>query len=239
MAGLALALAFSVYAEAREASRVRQARESKEAGLRARFDKAGVEYPARRLLVRVFKLGAELEVWAQGKGRDDYVLISAYPVCYVPGRLGPKRREGDNQVPEGVYRITIFNPASNFHLSLGLDYPNRSDRILSDRQHPGGDIFIHGDCASIGCVPILDDPIEELYLMALDSRDTYRADPQVHLFPCRMDTEKCQEALAPLAAADPELKAFWDNLRPVYDYFEKDPKVPQVRVDGKGRYVVE
>ena len=53
------------------------------------------------------------------------------------GTTGPKRAEGDYQVPEGFYYINEFNPNSKYHLSLGLNYPNASDKILSDSIDPG------------------------------------------------------------------------------------------------------
>ena len=71
------------------------------------------------------------------------------------GTMGPKRLQGDYQVPEGFYYINEFNPNSNYHLHLGLNYPNASDKILSDSLRPGGDIYIHGSCVSIGCIPLL------------------------------------------------------------------------------------
>ena len=82
------------------------------------------------------------------------------------GTTGPKRLQGDFQVPEGFYHINEFNPNSNYHLSMGLNYPNSSDRILSDSLRPGGEIYIHGSCVSVGCIPLNDDEIEELYLIA-------------------------------------------------------------------------
>ncbi len=107
-------------------------------------------------------------MWARhGDGR--FRLVASYPILAVSGGPGPKRREGDKQVPEGFYEIDRFNPKSLFHLSLGLNYPNAADRVLSDREHPGGDIFIHGSNVTVGCAPLGNDAIEELYLAALDA----------------------------------------------------------------------
>lgn len=83
-------------------------------------------------------------------------------MCMQSGTLGPKRMEGDYQMPEGFYYINEFKPYSNFHLALGINYPNASDKVLSDARRPGGDIYIHGGCVSTGCIAISDQPIEEL-----------------------------------------------------------------------------
>ena len=76
-------------------------------------------------------------------------------------------------MPEGLYRVTTLNPWSRFHLSLRLDYPNAADRARNPGvpvSALGGEIFIHGDCVTIGCVPIGDEAIEEVYLAALETR---------------------------------------------------------------------
>ncbi|WP_368737359.1 murein L,D-transpeptidase family protein, partial [Acinetobacter pittii] len=81
-------------------------------------------------------------------------------VCALSGVLGPKRKEGDYQVPEGFYYINEFRPNSNYHLALGLNYPNAADIQWSDSLHPGNEIFIHGGCITVGCIPIQDHQIE-------------------------------------------------------------------------------
>lgn len=102
--------------------------------------------------------------------KDLFRLIKDYQICSLSGELGPKRQQGDLQVPEGFYWIDRFNPASNFYLSLGINYPNQFDRILGKSGELGGDIFIHGGCVTIGCIPITDDKIKELYLIAVEAK---------------------------------------------------------------------
>ena len=66
---------------------------------------------------------------------------------------GHKRFEGDERTPEGTYRINGRNPASAYHLSLRISYPNAADRAFAKARgrSPGGDIFIHGQPnASLG-----------------------------------------------------------------------------------------
>ncbi|MEE4376317.1 MAG: L,D-transpeptidase family protein [Candidatus Competibacteraceae bacterium] len=107
-----------------------------------------------------------LEVWA--KTGMSWQLVKQYPVQAASGTLGPKLREGDQQVPEGIYRIKSLNPNSAYHLSLELDYPNAFDlrQAQSDgRSDPGSAIFIHGKAVSIGCLAIGDPAIEELFTL--------------------------------------------------------------------------
>jgi murein L,D-transpeptidase YafK len=100
-------------------------------------------------------------------------LIKTYPVLAASGAAGPKLREGDNQVPEGLYRISLLNPNSRFHLSLRVNYPNEFDRnmaALDGRTRLGGDIMIHGNAVSIGCLAIGDEGAEDLFVLAARTR---------------------------------------------------------------------
>ena len=214
--------------------RVRAARDHAQPRLEELFKKAGLTYPPRRIFLRLFKLEGECELWAANQANGQLTKIKTYAICAASGELGPKRRQGDLQVPEGFYQISVFNPWSNFHLSLKIDYPNTSDRILSDHRDPGGDIFIHGSCVTIGCIPLRDDPIEEIYLAAVDARANGQARIPVHIFPCRLQDPQ-PEAIR-LASANPGLQAFWENLRMGFAYFETRHLLPRITVDGKGRY---
>src|SRR4051812_10092789 len=123
------------------------AAKAREPEVRAAFAAKGVRWPPAALHLRVYKADDALELWARNAD-DAFVLVKSYRICARSGGLGPKRGEGDMQVPEGVYAIERFNPNSKFHLSLGLDYPNASDRVRGARPF-GGDIFIHGECVTI------------------------------------------------------------------------------------------
>ena len=136
------------------------------------------------LYIRAFKHEDLLEIWARNKNDSTYILLKSYDVCNKSGGLGPKRRQGDLQVPEGFYHIDRFNPASNFYLSLGINYPNESDKILSDDVNPGGDIFIHGNCVTIGCLPMTDDVIKELYILCVEAKNNDQHKIPVTIFPC-------------------------------------------------------
>src|SRR5690606_26788584 len=121
--------------------------------------------------------------------------FKTYKVCALAGTLGPKRMEGDYQVPEGFYYINEFNPRSVYHLSLGLNYPNASDRYLSDAIQPGGDIYIHGSCVTTGCIPITDSQIEELYALATYAKNAGQDFIPVHIFPVRFNVKKSADYL--------------------------------------------
>lgn len=220
-------------------NRAANARTNRGATVEEMVKDAGLSYPPHQVFIRHFKLEQGLEVWARDQGSRGFTLLKAYPVCEPSGTLGPKRRQGDLQVPEGVYKVDRFNPRSRFHLSLGINYPNQSDRKLSDPGHPGGDIFIHGNCVTIGCIPIEDGPIEELYIMALDSKNKSGHAPAVHIFPCRMGQDKCKAELEKRSADNPDLKQFWDDLEKIYSYFETHKKLPRVRVDSNARYMID
>jgi murein L,D-transpeptidase YafK len=214
--------------------RVRAARAHRADRVAGYFAAAKVPYPPTGLFLRVIKDADLIEVWGQPRAGARYVKLVDYPVCARSGTLGPKRRRGDLQVPEGFYQVSGFNPASSFHLSFRLDYPNRSDRIRARAGNPGGDIFVHGACVTIGCLPITDEKIEELYLMVLD---THRATGQVpvHLFPTRMD-QAGMARLQRLAAGKQSLLAFWRELQPAWDAFERHRLPPQVRITDDGSY---
>jgi murein L,D-transpeptidase YafK len=217
-------------------ARVREAREAKSAVLKELFAKQGLAYPPKGVFLRVFKLDRELELWGQAPD-GSYRLVKTYPICASSGTLGPKRQEGDGQVPEGFYRIGVFNPRSNFHLSLGIDYPNASDRIRGDRKHLGGAIMIHGSCVTIGCVPITDPLIDEVYVAALEARAQGQAVIEAHFFPARL-TEAGWRRLERDSSATTETLSFWHELKAGFDAFEETHQPPIVRVDSKGRYQV-
>lgn len=173
------------------------------------------------ILLRLIKTTAALEVWARPLGTGPFELLHSYPLAATSGTLGPKRRAGDYQVPEGFYEIDRFHPQSNYHLSLGLNYPNAADRALGE-PNPGGDIFIHGSDVTVGCLPITDEGIEEVYLLAVAARAAGQAVIPVHIFPFPLtETELAKRAASPH-------QAFWRGLQPGYAYFQQHHEPIQV-----------
>jgi len=135
--------------------------------LKSNLRKAGfVDFPEELLIVGL-KEERILEIYGIIDGKAK--LIKKYPFTAMSGRLGPKLKEGDKQIPEGVYSIEYLNPNSSYHLSLKVSYPNEFDKkksVFSDAKEMGGDIFIHGKAVTIGCIPIGDEAIEEVFVMA-------------------------------------------------------------------------
>ena len=129
--------------------------------------RGGIAWPPKRLVLLAFKREKTLEVWG-GNESGRYARLATHPVLAASGGDGPKRRQGDEQVPEGFYDLTELNPNSAFHLSIRVDYPNQEDIRNSSRAIPamGGDIYIHGNQLSIGCLAIGDRGIEELFTLA-------------------------------------------------------------------------
>lgn len=216
-------------------SRVKTAYTEKETILQDRFVKKGLNYNDFNLFLRAFKKEMILEVWIKEKEKSTYSLLHTYDFCSTSGTLGPKRKEGDLQIPEGIYDINHFNPQSNFHLSLGISYPNASDRILSDPKRPGSAIYIHGNCVTIGCIPITDDKIKELYVLAVEARNNGQKKIPVHIFPGKLDLQGFN-SLKQEYATSPDVVAFWENLQKAYSDFEKTKSVKTFRVNSKGLY---
>jgi murein L,D-transpeptidase YafK len=215
--------------------RVRTASAEKDTMLRERFKTKNLPYPPHAILFRAFKKEAVLELWATAAADQPYVLVHEYRICTSSGVLGPKRRFGDEQVPEGFYELDWFNPQSNFFLSLHINYPNASDRILGYRQNLGGDIFLHGNCASIGCIPITDDGIKEVYWLAVLVHSQGQQHLPIEILPARL-TDDGLKSLAASHPNQPELISFWRNLKEGYDLFEKAHGAPHVATRTDGSY---
>jgi murein L,D-transpeptidase YafK len=216
-------------------SRVKVAYEQKETVVQNYFKSKNLNFAGFQVFIRAFKNEKLLEVWIKEKDVDTFELLHTYEFCASSGSLGPKRREGDLQIPEGVYHINNFNPQSNFYLSLGLNYPNASDKILSDKQHPGSAIYIHGNCVTIGCIPLTDDKIKELYVIAVEAKSHGQEKIPVHIFPARL-TDEGTSSLQAHHAASSHIE-FWKNLKKVYDDFEKTKKLKSVKVNKEGLYL--
>lgn len=218
--------------------RVAQAIRSKEDSLMKQFATAKLQWPAKDVYIRSFKYDSQLEVWVRNTSAEPYKLFKTYKICALSGSLGPKRMEGDYQVPEGFYYINEFNPKSMYHLSLGLNYPNASDMLLSDSIKPGSDIYIHGSCITVGCIPIQNDQIEELYVLASRTRNQGQDFIPVHIYPVRFSNNRSQEYLERNSKEDKEYQKFSTRLKEVYDYFEENKKLPLISVNRKGEYVI-
>ncbi|UXI69801.1 L,D-transpeptidase family protein [Tahibacter amnicola] len=184
---------------------------------------------AAPVFLRIFKRERELELWVAGKG-GRYALFRTYPICTFSGRLGPKTKQGDGQAPEGFYRVARgqLNPASAYHLAFNLGYPNAYDRAHA---YTGDYLMVHGQCVSIGCYAMGDAAIEEIYTLVEAALRGGQPAVEVQAFPFRLE----DAALA--AESGSRWQAFWSELKPGYDAFERHRVPPRVTVQGK-RYVV-
>lgn len=207
--------------------RVKTAYDEKWSGLQKELSAA--KLPGKfSLFLAAYKTEGKLEVWLKAADQSQYKLFKTYNFCAHSGTLGPKTKEGDLQTPEGFYVINVFNPQSNFHLSLGLNYPNQVDLLRSDAQRPGGDIYIHGNCVTVGCIPLTDEKIKELYPIAVEAKNNGQQQIQVYIFPFKMTAGNLTKYLKQF----PKQEAFWTNLKQGYDYFEKHKTLPIVSEKG-------
>lgn len=132
------------------------------------FSKAKVSYPPQNVALLAFKKERIVELWAKND-KESWHYIHTYPLTASSGRLGPKLKEKDGQIPEGMYRLITFNPFSAMHLSMMIDYPNHYDRLQASkdgRSKLGNNIFLHGKSMSVGCLAIGDHAIDQLFLLA-------------------------------------------------------------------------
>lgn len=220
--------------------RVWNARLCSDEALRQTFVSKQLQYPPKFVYWRVFKKEKQMELWAADSAHHRYKLVKTYDIVNMSGTLGPKRTEGDYQVPEGYYHINQYNPYSNFHLSYKVSYPNKSDSILGTKGKYGGQIFVHGDSVTIGCLPMSDNIIKELYwcnIQAQNNRDTNYYIP-IHIYPCRMNSSNWSY-LKSFFNFDNLRLDFWKNLQEGYNYFEVMRTPPKIAVDNTGKYYVK
>lgn len=215
--------------------RVRNAYTKHEPEIRKMFEDKDIQYPCKNIFFRSIKATNDLELWARNTIEDTFVLIKNYKICALSGILGPKRYEGDLQVPEGYYFITEFKGNSNYHLAMLVNYPNYSDVIAGDKDHPGGDIYIHGACMTVGCLPMTDALIEEIYIIAMIARIHGEVNIPVHIYPIRY-TQKSLDYVGKEYKDEVEKQKFWVNLKRGFDYFEATHRILPVMYDENGDY---
>lgn len=213
--------------------KVRTAYAAHQATVQQMLRRHGLAPERLELFLRAFKVGRRLEAWGRNQGSGQFVLLRTFRLAGTSGTLGPKRQAGDGQMPEGFYCINRFNPDSKFYLSLGLDYPNAADQHRAGPLDPGNDIFIHGSHETIGCLPITDEGIRELYVLAVEARSAGQASIPVHIFPFELTPDSLARRMASAHLA------FWQELVPGYQHFEDTREVPTVAVTDQGRYAVQ
>jgi len=220
--------------------------------LEAALREQGLPSAGLEIYLQVFKREEEVSVWARPAGRDTaFTALKTlpvtgstftYPADGSPEGAGPKTVEGDSRVPEGCYRLTWQNEWSDFYLGYLLSYPNRGDRIRRnywrEGSRSGGQIVLHGSSATIGCIPVGHEGIEDLFLLLSRQWRRGQGYGRIHVFPCRFGTSENEEVLRQYGKARPELADFWESLRAVYDYFEKHRRVSEIDFDPLTGYYV-
>lgn len=197
------------------------------------LNKAGVKNQFE-LLIMAYKAEGKLELWLKPAGNTKYTLFKTYDFCAHSGTLGPKIKEGDGQTPEGFYKVSVFNPMSNFHLSLGINYPNKVDLVRTGKdQKPGNDIYLHGSCVTIGCIPLTDDKIKEVYITAVEARNNGQQEIPVFIFPFKMTDAKLKKYNIQF----PAHAQFWSTLQSAYQYFDENKTLPKI-TQVKDRYIL-
>jgi murein L,D-transpeptidase YafK len=197
------------------------------AALQAAMAEKGMSQ-ADPIFVRVFKKESELEVWKRDSS-GKYALLKTWPICRWSGQLGPKRRTGDRQAPEGMYAVTSeqMNPRSQFHLSFNLGYPN----ALEESQGlTGSALMVHGACTSAGCFAMTDSGMSEIYALAREAFAGGQKSFQVQALPFRMTAENMARH-----RGSPH-SDFWRNLKEGVDHFDVTRQPPRVAACGR-RYV--
>ena len=182
------------------------------------------------ILARIFKEEAEMEIWKKNRN-GEFALLKTFPICRWSGDLGPKKKEGDRQAPEGFYTITPgqMNPASNYYLAFNTGFPNTYDRAWG---YTGSELMVHGDCSSRGCYAMTDEQIQEIYALARESFFGGQNAFQLQAFPFRMTALNMAKHRNNLNFA------FWKMLKEGYDNFEATKQEPKVAVCEK-RYVFD
>lgn len=162
---------------------------------------------ASDIVIKAIKEEKKLTLYFKKEGK--LIEVDSWEICANSGVLGPKNAQGDMQVPEGFYKISVYNPTSSYHLSLGINYPNKYDQVrLGKNRNMGGDIFIHGQCVTIGCIPIENEGIEELYTYLLLMQTQMKKVVSVEIYPF----ELTQESIERHQTYNTEAKEHWNYM---------------------------
>src|SRR5580693_1455292 len=181
--------------------------------------------PSSPTVIRTYKKEAELEIWKM-KSNGEYGLLKTYPMCRWSGQLGPKKREGDMQVPEGFYTIAPgqMNPNSHYYLAFNVGYPNAYDRALG---RTGSSVMVHGVCSSAGCFSMTNKQIDDIYAIAREAFRGGQREIQMQSYPFHMTAENIAKY-----RLDPNID-FWKEIKVGADHFEVAKTEPSVLVCGQ------
>ncbi len=218
-------------------ARVKEAYRLEWEGIQQILQSRGLDPGALELYLHAYKQEKKLEVWARKKGPEGFEKLLSYDICQTSGVVGPKRKQGDLQIPEGFYHISAYNPWSSFHLSMCINYPNPSDRILGVQGSLGGDICIHGACVTIGCIPLTDAKIKQLYLLCVEAKNSGQSRIPVTIYPARMNRENYQR-LRETFVEDKDRLNLWSDLHIAYELFQSRHQFPEITFLSNGRHTI-
>jgi murein L,D-transpeptidase YafK len=220
-------------------SRVKEAYNQKHSIIISNLKKLNVKSKNLKILFIGYKKEKVLEIYVRNSS-GIFTLYHSFKMCAQSGELGPKYKAGDDQTPEGFYYIDRFNPFSNFHLSLGINYPNQADKKRSNASNLGGDIFIHGNCVSIGCMAMTDNTIKEIYILSVMAKNAGQ--------------NKIPVIIAPFKFHDPQNSNYinsqdyqsysnhfklWNSIKSGIETYKKSKKSPEVTIDKVGNYQIK
>lgn len=185
--------------------------------------------PDSSIFIQIFKQEGVLELY-QKTAVGKYKLVKTYPICKFSGGLGPKKIEGDLKSPEGFYQITRsqLNPNSRYYRSINLGFPNEFDKTQG---YSGNYLMIHGSCVSVGCYAMTDKSMGEIYQTVEQALQNGQPAVDVSIYPFRMTKMNM------LRYRNSTHYAFWKQLQPAYDYFERTGKPAEISVT-LGKYHV-
>lgn len=216
-------------------TRVREAYAEKEKTVAKTLIANSLSRDSLQIYMRAFKTEKIIELWAKNISDKQFKLIKEFPICEISGDIGPKRRVGDLQVPEGFYHISDLNPFSKYHLSMQINYPNASDSIRGVKGRLGNLIFIHGACESSGCIAITDDKIKELYLYYVEACNSGQQKVDITIFPAKLN-EKNYTKLISAYGKSKDKASLWTDLKKCYDSFEQNKVPPKVNFLSDGSH---
>jgi len=197
------------------------------------------------ILFVAYKSELEFQVWAKKKYINSaYTLIASFPITdSTVAKLGPKSKFGDSLTPEGIYSVTFYSSFrwSDFYLAFRISYPNKLDyarRLYWNiGGKPGGDINIHGCCISIGCIPLGNPVIEEVFLLTRTNQIN-GSDISIMIFPFKFDNRAARNRQYGYYGNKTNLIEFWNSLEECHKYFKTYNKIPEFSLNQNTGYYI-
>ncbi len=207
--------------------------------------KNSLNYQDLDILFVVYKSELEFQVWAKKRNMNSaYALIASYPITDpIVSKLGPKSKYGDTLTPEGFYSVNFYSSFrwSDYYLAFRVSYPNIFDHARRSfwgvTGKTGGDINIHGCCVSIGCIPLGNPVIEEIFLLSRTNQ-MKGSDIKIMIFPFKFDIIDTRNIYWGDSRIISRIKDFWMSLENFHKYFKTYSKIPDLNIDHNTGYYV-